>query len=739
MTQAVSTSQVDRISTARFPRSILSVSRQEDVCLPLTVKAGLTDVVTSLSPDLVGHLFVVGPAGTLDSPPNPDRSHSILPAQDGFTPLYNGDGKVYRVSFEQGRATLKTKIAESVSCLADRLTHDHPQYKNLDFQNYGITRGCLNLGVATQLSVTLTPFRFADVDPYRLLLSVDMGRPYEIDPVTLKLLQPIGLNQEWKGVNPLFPNLPFKLMMSSGHPSFDFETKELFTVNLGKSISSFLPAARLLFSRIPVLNQLLPKPSPLNNDPSWWTKLWHQLAHWISKTIEQAIRFTHQHFYWLDKVLSFVIQIIQDLTHEDFVDLIRWRDGNALDRWRVVLANGDNLKIHQTLHQMWATKQHIVLLDTAFKISLEELLPYERGAIVEDAERLFRDLTDIPQLADTPIYIVKRADLVAENTTVIAQQLTIPREIAHYVVDYDDSDGIVLHTVHSCATDAAETIRRFDTAAIAPKNKTKTAALRELSGMLSNGMDRNWIGSYILNPETETPIKSYLIQQDYCWGDPVYAYRNMTLKQPDRLENMYWLFYGGWEDLSSEYVAQQYADYKYRTVDLAQALQANQAGQPTTLCRVQIDRFRTDVAAALQLTTPDVYQFPAGHFANSPQFIPKAGTEGSTEGYLACVVLSDNVDGSTNSEFWIFDAANLSQGPLYRLCHDAMDIGFTIHTTWLPHIASPQGVKYDVQADFEPAVAAMIKLRNRSIFPYDRRVAKEIRLLFDQIYQIFGK
>ncbi|MBE9031558.1 carotenoid oxygenase family protein [filamentous cyanobacterium LEGE 11480] len=738
MTQAVSPRLVDPVSKkSQFPRSILSVRRQEHECLPLTIKAGLTDEITELSPDLVGHLFVVGPAGTLDSAHSPNLPHSILPAADGLTPLYNGDGKVYRVSFEQGKATLKTKIAESVSCLADRLTHDNPEYKNLDFQNYGITRGCLNLGVATQLSVTLTPFRFADDNPYRLLLSVDMGRPYEIDPVTLKILQPIGFNQEWKGVNPLFPNLPFKLMMSAGHPSFDFETKELFTVNLGKSISTFLPTAKQIFSKFPILNQIIQKPDQQDEKPNWLGQLMHQLSHRLSEMLESVIRFSHRHFHILEKVLGFMRQIVQDLVHDDFVDLIRWRDGEALDRWRVVLENGHDIKIHQTLHQMWATKHHIVLLDTAFKISLEELMPYERGEIVEDAERLFRNLTDIPQLTDTPVYIIKRKDLVEGQPKVTAQQLTIPREIAHYVVDYDDSDGIVLHTVHSCATDAAETIRRFDTSVSGDANDTRS--MRELSGMLSNGMDRDWIGSYILNPGAEKPVKSYLIQQDYCWGDPVYAYRDMTLQQPDRLDNMYWLFFGGWEDLSSEYVAQQYADYKYRTVDLTDAIEANKAGQPTTLCRVKIDKLRTDVSAALQLTTPDVYQFPAGHFANSPQFIPKAGTEGSTEGYLTCVVLSDQADGSPNSEIWIFDAENLSQGPVYRLCSDSIDIGFTIHTTWLPEIVSPEGIDYDIRKDFEPVVSKMIKLRDWSIFPYDRRIAKEMRSLFEQIYQTFNQ
>lgn len=44
-----------------FPRSILSVSREEFDRLPLTVKIGLTDRETELPPDLQGHVFIISP------------------------------------------------------------------------------------------------------------------------------------------------------------------------------------------------------------------------------------------------------------------------------------------------------------------------------------------------------------------------------------------------------------------------------------------------------------------------------------------------------------------------------------------------------------------------------------------------------------------------------------------------------------------------------------------------------
>lgn len=425
MTQALSSPTIEQTVT-QFPRAILSVSREELDNIPLIVKAGLSEQTVELPLDLEGYVFILGPAGTLDSPTDPLRPSVVLPAQDGFTPLYNGDGMVYRLAFGQGQAHLKTKIAASIDGIADRITHPDPTYADLKFHNYGITRGSLNLGVCTQLSVTLTPFRFQDNAPYRLLLTVDMGRPFELDPQTLDILRPIGLNRDWKSVNSLFPQLAFPLVMSSAHPSFDFVQKELFTVNLGKSISHFLPSVRQVFNHVPFLHTLIQK-SQTRWKPSQGRLLdpWiHQIQQWLGAFITAFIGLGHRSGLW-DRLVQFLQWVFKGLTHNDFVDLMRWSESGQLDRWQVVLENGQPLTIQQTLHQMWATKNHIVLLDTAFKISLEELLPYERGALTEATEKLFRDLTDVAQLADTPVYIIRRADLQPGQSQVKAKQVTI--------------------------------------------------------------------------------------------------------------------------------------------------------------------------------------------------------------------------------------------------------------------------------------------------------------------------
>ena len=738
---------------AHFPKSVLTVSRQEFDQLVLTVKKGDSDEEVSLEPGLHGYVFIVGPAGSVDSPVVDVAKKIIQPTQDGFTPLYNGDGLLQRIGFEEGQARLTTRIARTPSCIADELSDE--KYPLLKFKNLGITRAS-TLGVTTQLSVTLTPFRFAETDPYRLMVSVDMGRPYEVNPVTLVPVQPIGYGEGakapetfiWKGVNPLISWLtkaPFSLSMSTAHPSFDFDTGELFTTNLGRSLTSFSPWLRRLATKFPDTAQKLARtahPEQQGFVP-WLLRLFLKLIEWIAG--------------WL-------------LGFGDRVELLRWRDTDHFDRWKVVLSDGKPLKIQQTLHQLWATRNHIVLIDTAFKVSADQLFLFEKSALVEEVEKLIRNLThepqvtntlirnltDEPQIAETLIYVIRRDQLEGTTTdpkhppTVTAQLIKVPRETAHYIVDYNDSNGIVLHTVHSCATDASEIIRKFDDTAYQndPQRDAINHRMRSLSGMIANGTDMDWIGSYVIDPAKNT-VKTCLIQQDFCWGNPVYAYRNMTLEQPDHLDDIYWIFFGAWEDLMTQHVTELYEKYSYRQIQIKgpdpdnTVLGITQTGRANTLCRVHIERHLTESEGlGLKLTTPDVYAFPPGYFANSPQFIPRQGGDGSaTDGYLLCVVLFQSPEDAAQdcSEYWLFDAANLQKGPKYRLCSDQIKMGFSIHTTWLPKVKPPPPASYSIQNDFEPAVTTMVNKYQKSSSPEKQQLARDIRALFDTVYARFGQ
>jgi len=739
------TESLDNVSSqsdkSHFPQAMLSVSREEFEALQLTVKQGLTEISTELPPDLTGYVFIVGPAGSVDSPPKkPNSPHIVDLSNNGWTPLYNGDGMLYRIGFENGKAHLKTRIAKPLSYWADKYTYRNSKYPNLGFKDFGIARASLALGVTSQLSVTLTPFKKYQADPYRLLITVDMGRSYEVDPNTMEVVQPIGLIKDWKAVNPLFPKQPFPLSMSCAHPCFDYSTGELFTINLGRSISSFLPTLRQVLYQLRILTKPL-KPSlgskkttsPLDGFIKWLSNLYKNILK-AFLSLGKAI------YQLLEKIYKTVLQILNAFAKDDFVELVCWRGEENFDRWKVVLPNGKPIKVKQTLHQMGLTKNYIVLADTAFKIALEELLFAEHCVLIDEIEILIRELTDIPQLADTKVWIVPREKLIPGEKTVTAQEVIIPREIAHYVVEYEDADGIVIHTVHSCACDAAETIRRFDKSVYSDVEINNR--MRSLPGVLVSGMDVGIIGCHVIDPAklpSSDAVRSCLIERDFSWGDPVYAYREMTLKQPEKIDDIYWIFFGAWEELLPQFVGDIYKDYKYRKFPISKVKAISQEGRASTLCRVHVERKKNgQQGLEIELTTPDYYEFPAGHFANSPQFVPRQGGDSSsTDGYLICVVLSDRNDGSNNSELWLFDAANLKSGPKYRLCSEQINIGFTIHTTWLPEVVSPPKSDYNVREDYEPVVSELVNKYLQSRDGDTKKMGEDIRALFDEIYQRF--
>jgi len=728
-----------RSDKSRFPQAMLSVSREEFDALQLTVKQGLTEISTELPKDLTGYVFIVGPAGSVDSPKNPNSPQIVYPCINGWNPLYNGDGMLYRIEFSNGKAHLKTRIAKPLSYWADKYTYENSNDPNLGFKNFGIARASLALGVTSQLSVTLTPFKY-QAAPYRLLITVDMGRSYEVDPNTMEVVQPIGLIKDWKAINPLFPMQPFPLSMSCAHPCFDYNTGELFTINLGRSISSFLPTLRQFLHQLRILTKPVKKSvelkkttSPVDGFIKWLTNLYKNILK-AFLSLGKAI------YQFIEKIYKTVLQILNAIDKDDFVELVCWRGEENFDQWKVVLPNGKPIKVKQTLHQMGLTKNYIILADTAFKIALEELLFAEGCKFIEEIEILIRELTDIPQLADTKVWVVPRKELIPGKETVTAQEVIIPREIAHYVVEYEDADGIVIHTVHSCACDAAETIRCFDKSVYSDVEINKQ--LRNLTGALVSGMDVDVIGCHVIDPAklpSSDAVRSSLIERDFSWGNPVYAYREMTLKQPEKIDDIYWIFFGAWEELLPQFVGDIYKNYKYRKVPLHEVKAINQEGRASTLCRVHVDRKKNaQQGLEIELTTPDYYEFPAGHFANSPQFVPRQGGDGSsTDGYLICVVLSDRNDGSNNSELWVFDAAHLKSGPQYRLCSEQINIGFTIHTTWLPEVISPLKSGYKVREDYEPVVSEVVNNYLQSRDPKTRKKGEEIRVLFDEIYKRF--
>jgi hypothetical protein len=803
-------------ATIGFPKSILSVVRDEyygqdpqHPVIELTVRDGKTGKATLLPENLKGHAFIIGPVGSIASPPvsKPSTStnlpvgvpETVLPAADGWTTLLNGDGMVYRLDFhttpvtpyptepgqpcpfkhEPGKAWLTTRLVKPPSFYADKITYatipkttesgalnqeTEQTVRNrwsLKFWGMGLFRISLVLGVCKQINTGFQPIQFIGDKHSRLLATNDASRPFEIDPCSLKTIAPVGFIKHWKPlVNaPLQPKWILPAYITSAHPCFDSKTGEFFISNVQQSLKTTLQ---------------LPLKFHYEGMTGFWKELLDEVAEFCARIYEWGLSA-------LDRI---------GLLGKGALYVVQWRGGvdgqgdAQLKQWQVVLPNGKPIKIQQSSHTMGITRRYLVLADTAFKITLEDMIPSAllrplqrwldkvrenpkpgidqrlKKIINEWLEwRLFHLTT--PQSPDTYVYIIHRDQFstVPPGGSVVAQKVKVEGEFTHFLTEYDDesTEGhIILHPGMNYATDAAQFIHPCDDSAY--RNPDIQKEVRPLAGMWTAGMDVNGPAVVAIDPRSGQAKKYDLnlleaIKSTLFVG--LYAYRDDM--PTEQYEDIYWMGGGGWAPMLTEFMYSLYSNHQYRRISAAEMLEVLKRGVPMILSRAHVDRQQLinfirlgDEPAEPVLTIQDQYEFPTGYFGSSPQFIPHDGSTGSRDGYIVCTVIHSNdllsysqdedlhtnngtkpSDWSNNSELWIFDANDLKQGPLYKLSHPWLNFTLTLHTTWLREIVPAPASNYQIREDFKEAV-------QQAVASHRGRVGEQIQDLFEKVYKLYG-
>ncbi|MCP6758336.1 MAG: carotenoid oxygenase family protein [Fischerella sp. CENA71] len=628
----------------KVPLSIMDANRDEIPDVTMQIVEG------NLPNDLQGHVFLVAPAGTVDS--------QGLPYKNGNTCL-NGDGMIYRLDFNQpGEVRLKQRLVTPPDYIADKVTQNTPL---LRFRNHGLIRFSFLLGSRNELNTGLLPMKFPGESNERLLVTYDAGRPYEVDTQTLELVTPVGAMDEWEAAID-FPNYPFKPILSTAHPVFDTYKHQMFTVNYAR------PLRKYLGDIISKLNQEKEK----EQEP--------EKNQWLSVICEL-----------LEKVWN------RDSWNNDFVYLMRWDGIGDLERWQLIHPDGSPVTIRQSMHQIGVTEDYVVLMDTAFTTGIEQIINNFPDLPLVDERKLAR----IEPSPDSTIYIIRRDDLQEGNKTVLAQKVVIPLEAAHFLVDYENpGNKVTLHAAHICAWDVAEWLRKSDRS---PYDRLPVSPC--LSGTQQSPMDISRMGRYVIDVNNLSIEEKVVIDHPDCtWGVGLFAYLDRLPSSgmtPKKLDNIYWVSFGLWQELTTEFMREQYEDYRYRKVPLDKVLQLAKEGKPSCL-------FRLNTTSTESMRIDDYYQFPPGHIALSPQFIPRSfGEESSTNGYIMCTVFTPDRD-----EIWIFDAENLNvEKPLCKLYHPQLNFGLSLHTAWLQNLSSAQD-KYKVAVEKDYPRSTLEKLLN---------------------------
>lgn len=631
-----------------------------------------------LPDDLWGYAFYVAPI-----PPQTENNPAQFARGDRMA--LNGDGMIYRLGFDQSKATLKTRITKTPCYYADLATQVIPRYDRIGFRflDGGMVRHSICLGTRNQMNTAFLATR------NHLLVTFDGARPYVIDPDTLELLEPIGAVSEWKGLGPKLPpqlTQVFQPYSNPAHPVCDH-------------------------------SQIQPSPDCSGSDEIFTVNYSQGLS---------LVRDINRFRRWLIRSLGRRGQVLTN-PWGSFTRLIRYQLGGQVESWQLFLPSGEPVVIEQAVHQMVLTEDYIILGDIAFEIELSQifspfLFGYLRNIVTKQiGYQLSLIFLEIVQpLPFANLYVVRRKDLdCATDGKLSATKVSLPREVSHFAADYQNPKGkIILHVAKASGWDVTEWIGEYDES-VNPERENMpfiTQIIKKLSreelidkkgrkclqtdlrGMLPGPVDLNQMSRYEIdgsccqtdrNASSGAILNSHLISDPgfndtgrNTWSLSVNTHRNLKRdhksESSEIIKNIYWMSWGfSWEIIPKRI----YRAYKNRDVRTIPYEHLPDIDKPMTLLR--LDTERVEIA--------DSFEFPFGYFARSPQFISSSapcpeGMDESAHGYVVCVVLADDEHGKPKDEFWVFHADDFKGKPIYRLSHPQVSLGLTIHSTWLSDV-----------------------------------------------------
>jgi len=675
---------------------LLKTSREE-------FEGSLKVIAGTLPEDIDGAFHVSFPVGSVNSDglPFPEKNADGTHNPEYGTPIMNGDGFLIQVDFTNSSdPRVKTKLMKTPCFYADEATKAGTEHHGLmGFHNMGITRMSMVLGGRNQLNTATQPVKFKNQKHGSLLSTYDVGRPYILDPKTMELVTPIGRASEWMTAQPPMVPWPFGLIQTSAHPAFDPITKELFTVNYSKNKQSYTHLEQsihhLKHNRHLFKSKLEALANELSDHPD---------------TDHVKSRVNH-FFHNLNDHVDGKKHNPDEPKGDVFMNLLLWKGDGPLTNWTLSDQHGSKLAIYECMHQMGLTKDYIILTDCSFKFSMDMLFdnPFPESKVIE---RLIRRLATVRMEPFTTTYIIKRRELKPGGGVATAYRLDkpIPFETIHYSCNYSNPDGVVtLVGIHNAATCIAEWVRTFDKRAL----DGKPVDPDYYSLFAVGSMDISRLGKWKIDAENlkllEDKSSVYEDAGKYdeenlgpnTWAISLYGYRGiLSAEEPvSEIKQLWYLTDGTVKNLLTEFIYNLYKDYKHRKISLDLIKKLTEKELPFGMTRLNVETMEPE----------DYFQFDRNVFPRGVHFVPKKTPTPDVlpdlDGYLVSPVQvgnSTNTPTAYSSEFWIFDAQNISKGPICKLTHPKIKFAFTLHTSWIPEInESDQEFTIPVKSDYD--------------------------------------
>ena len=211
---------------------------------------------------------------------------------------------------------------------------------------------------------------------------------------------------------------------------------------------------------------------------------------------------------------------------------------------------------------------------------------------------------------------------------------------------------------------------------------------------------------------SKTTFKEEFLANDAdLWGIDFPAYKG-NYAFPETFKDMYWSTVGYNPDQILQRLVDIYKDQKFRNLPAKELPTTNRGA-----AIVHLDCENFAIAAK--------YVFPSNCALGSFQFIPRKGSQSQDDGYLISIVSqSDGFDSQNSSgqEMWIFDARDLSSGPLCKLGSQNLDIAYTLHSCWIEGFIEKDEHPYSV--DLLEEAKDLIKKQDSNIQTLYKKIAK---------------
>lgn len=341
-----------------------------------------------------------------------------------------------------------------------------------------------------------------------------------------------------------------------------------------------------------------------------------------------------------------------------YLKLLHWDLVGQLHSWNVIDRQGKNANIKATSHSLGITRNYILVFQTAARV---------------EPLRILGSIAVSPQEHKTPVWVIRKSDLIGEPGNVVADYLELDFDTSDIMCDFDDSDGeVTLYGQYLGAMDKSEQL--FDWERLYFGGRVD----RKISGNPVAPVD---VGGLVRTRIRVSDSHAIEIKQDFkvirdetlLWdmNDP--AYRG-HFQFPEKFSHIYWSAIGYRPEHVSKRIADAYEDYPQR---LYTNKTLPKEAIPSALVHMDCD----------SMTISDSYSFPDDCVMRTPQFMAREGSTAQDDGYIFTAVVRKYPEGNSNGkEYWFFDAKDLAQGPIAKLAHPELNFATTNHALWVPSI-----------------------------------------------------